>query len=421
MRGAQVAQPPGVRPPDGGCRLGEADAISPKVDGALPGATLCTVVTPAHLDLIATNRQLVDTLNPGTAVRWSITYNPDVHTAQGSLGSGTSELPAPLEAGLIGHTSSTVSIHQGQSLEQVFTDVFNDPENCKAPPKERRRLLGKYIASYHHAAGLTLAMRSVRTRYAILMDPDFFVLRPDWINTALQHMRDRDLAVFGAPWSPRWYQKPRGFPSAHLMIIDLEKAPWSTDSLTPDLVGGGRRVASDIWSRFMSADEAVRRSALRALLRRPWRAALEDFRQRRTIGSSRDTGYRLKQAFSEHPDLSVGFVQAVFRPRDGFMPAAVSPLQRHPMLEAFLPDALRYLPRRGELFTGRSFSDLAYPSFREQGWEEFLWRGAPFAVHVRGELQRRSGRSPTNSEVRDGLDAVLARLGKPPLAPIANP
>jgi hypothetical protein len=383
--------------------------MSPTSPSAGPQATICTVLTPAHLELGALNRRLAQALNPDTPVAWSVVYNPALHAPGAEPAEAEAALPPAVARAFPG-----AAVGLGPSLQAVFDQVFARPQPKGMDRRERRRLLLKFLGSYHHAAGLAAALARVRTRHAVIVDPDFYVLRRGWISEVLAAMADRDLAVFGAPWNPRWYQKYRGFPSTHLLILDLQAAPWAPGLLEPDLVGGGRRFGSDLWARYAAGAPG----GGRALLRHPWRAATEDIRQRGSIGSARDTGYALMRAFRARPDLGVGLLQAAFAPEDGFMPPNVSWLQRHPLVEAALRDRFRYLPRGRAGWSRRGFADLGYPSFRHWGWEEFMWRDAPFAVHVRGELQRRPG-GPGMDPDRIGaaLSDMLARLGEPPLAP----
>ncbi|HEY5412517.1 MAG TPA: hypothetical protein VIJ94_17495, partial [Caulobacteraceae bacterium] len=332
-------------------------------------ATICTVLTPAHLELAVLNRRLVERLNPTATVSWRATFNPEVREA------GERSSPDGPSAGDLAEAAKRlpgVHLQLGPTLAETFEQVLSGlPANDD--PAEQRRLLAKYLGSYHHAAGLALALKGARTRYAIILDPDFYVLRRNWVDDILAEMDARKLALFGAPWSPRWYQKYRNFPSTHLMVIDLEQCPWASGALQPDLVGGGRRFASELWARLASASPAQRPAARKAILAKPLRAIREDLRQRASIGSARDTGYNLLRAFRRHPDLKLSLLQPVFACDDGFMPDAVSAWQCHPLVEAVLPPRWRYLPHRG-YFCREGFAALALPSVRELGWEEFLWK-----------------------------------------------
>jgi hypothetical protein len=406
---------------------------SGKSDGKAE-VTVCTVVTPMHKRLAALNRRLEDHLNPGVETRWIVVHNPDVHLgasrerallAQAGAAKGLSKEarqerlqaeiakrfdPEPIEA-LI----PDAQVIPGPSLQDTFERVFAETAAVQPDAVERRRLLEKYLASYHHAEALSLALARVTTRYAVVVDPDFYVVRPDWIAAALARMDEAGLAAFGAPWSPRWYQKFRGFPCTHLMVLDLERRPWSRDMLAPDLVGGGRRYASPVWTDYPRARARGRASAAAYLLRHAFAAVSEGLRQRASIGASRDTGYRLALDFARDPALKAETLTPVFAPQDGFMPAAVAGPQLSGPLEALAPDRWRYLPRGADRPSREGFKDKGYPDFRARGWEEFLWRGEPFAFHVRGEMRREPLGGVDAGELLEGLNAVLAKLGRPPL------
>ena len=59
-------------------------------------------------------------------------------------------------------------------------------------------------ASRHHGLALNKALGSVRTRFLLMMDPDFYIVRKHWIQCVLKHMDQQELAFFGVPWHPRW-------------------------------------------------------------------------------------------------------------------------------------------------------------------------------------------------------------------------
>lgn len=401
--------------------------------GANDGVTVCTVVTPMHVRLAALNRRLEDHLNPGARARWIVVHNPDIHlgaarerallakgAAKGLSKQARQALlraeiakrfdPEPIEA-LI----PDAQVVPGPSLKETFERVFAETADLQSDAAERRRLLEKYLASYHHAEALSLALERVTTRYAVVVDPDFYVVRPDWIAAVLTRMDEAGLAAFGAPWSPRWFQKFRGFPCTHLMVLDLERRPWTKDMLAPDLVGGGRRYGSPVWTDYPRVRAKGRASAAGYLLRHAFAAVGEDLRQRASIGASRDTGYRLALDFARDAALKAETLIPVFAPTDGFMPAAVAGPQLAGPLEALLPDRWRYLPRGVGRPSPTGFRERGYPDFRARGWEEFLWQGEPFAFHVRGEMRREPLGGVDAVELLDGLNSVLAKLGRPPL------
>jgi hypothetical protein len=89
------------------------------------------------------------------------------------------------------------------------------------------------IASYHHALGLNATIPHIQTRFALFLDPDFFVVPP--IGRVLSHMQSRGLAFFGAPYAidP---QKPRrqDFPCAFCMFVDTDRVDIRQFDFRPD-------------------------------------------------------------------------------------------------------------------------------------------------------------------------------------------
>ena len=374
--------------------------------------TICTVVAARHLPLLAANRDLIGRLNPGQAVRWRVVFNPTLHDPPQSRRAPRAGENGSADAGpaTIRDLIPGVEVLAGPDPKATHDRVMTALGSRGDEASEHRRLLDKFLGSYHHAESLGLALEGADTRFVIIMDPDFYVIRRGWIGDILGHMKDRDLALFGAPWSPRWRQKVRYVAAPHLMVIDREKCPLHRDILAPDLIAGGRRFGSALWSEFAAAGPDARRSALVRILRRPIRAIGEDLRQRSEIGSARDTGHGLAQAFAQNPALTMELCQPVFSPgRDGFMPPDVTPLQANRLVESLLPDRLSYIPKRRGYVSRSGFAERGLPDFRGLGWEEFLWRDAPFAFHIRGELNRSSEHS-ADGDLRHGLDSILHGL-----------
>ncbi len=397
-------------------------------------ATFCTVLTPLHKRVAAHNYRLSAGLNPQCHIRWNVVDNHDVHLNNKrvkvflrQLASTRGKVQPDLRGaymqsakeeyydyGQISDYMPGAKVFSGPSLDETFGYFFPQLRSRPEEGDEHRRLLSKFLASYHHAAGLNLALENVRTRYAVVIDPDLYVVRPNWLEDVIDHMTEHDLAVFGVPWNPRWYQKFRYFPCTHLMVIDLQKCRWRKDMLAPDLVRPGGKYISRFWLEFPEAVKQAKGGPLNHLLSNLPTAILEDRRQRRTIGSSRDTGYSLLEEFKAQKRLKADTASPVFTPRLGFMPATVTPLQR--VLDRLLPDRWSYLPKKAGYVSTRGFDAFGYPDTRALGWEEFLWKGEPFAFHVRGELHRKPIGRTDDVQVINKLNAILAGMGRPPLA-----
>ena len=153
-------------------------------------------------------------------------------------------------------TLCSVSFHSGQHLaanydltRQINGDVrwlvaqngpaeelpdFTIVPGAVAPTRIAQGNQNIKIASYHHALGLNALLPHVQTRYAVFMDPDFFIVPP--LETVLRYMEQNGLAFFGAPYAidP---QKPRrqDFPCAFCMFVDTEKVDISKFDFMPDV------------------------------------------------------------------------------------------------------------------------------------------------------------------------------------------
>jgi hypothetical protein len=208
--------------------------------------------------------------------------------------------------------------------------------------------------SYHHAAGIALGIRQVRTRYALIIDHDFFVVRSDWLRTIVAHAAAKQLSFFGSAWNPRWAYQARYFPTVHFLLIDLTRVPLDQLDFTPQF-------ATDrAWKMFGDA-----RTLLPGYLRRRWEC-----------GRFRDTGWRLRARFKDDPHHPAELLVPSFRP-----PRPWRPLVR--AIDRVLPERFSRTPRRPGTFTTESFLEQACPEAFAAGWEEFYWQGRPFAVHLR--------------------------------------
>ena len=176
------------------------------------------------------------------------------------------------------------------------------------------------------------------------------------------------------------------------------------------------RFVSGIWQAFIKAAKVDPKSARRGLLRRLGAAIGEDLRQRRTIGRAMDTGYAMAAAVAKAGGR-VETATPVFRRETEFFPDSVSPLQDSWLTEALLPEAWRYRPRRRGAVSTSGFREAGYPDVGQRTWEEFMWAGAPFAFHLRGDPHRKISWRVDHEGLLADLNAILARLERPALEP----
>ena len=155
-------------------------------------------------------------------------------------------------------------------------------------PRPRARDKG----SLHHAMALEKALQEIRTRFVLFMDPDFFVIRANWVEIVLSHVAEQGLGIFGSVWHPRWFYQYRNFPSVHFMLVDLHQIPLTQVDLKP-------LISDDRWWQIINRD------------RTPWPRILRDTLKAQRC---RDTGWQLYRRYRNDPAISVETLQPHYVP-----------------------------------------------------------------------------------------------------------
>lgn len=315
--------------------------------------TICTV-SYKHKDLIKANIDLVKKMNPGARVDWIVVENT----------------PNGAEGGLsVGETNGL----------RVIQGISND-------------FSGIASASYHHASGLNKAIKEVKTRYALILDPDFYIVRKNWIQDVLGRMQKKNLSFFGAPYNPKRYMKYRYFPCIHCVFIDLEKVNKEELDFSPRykqkvLLANREMVAAKKQQKtrvFYDLFFALKRHA-RIIIKRSV-----------IIGSSRDTGYALYEKYFNNLSFASECATPVFKPGLSKMNPWYLTSFLNLFSENFFPDGLCYVPKMRSHYTTKGFSDLGYSDVFSKGWDEFMWNGVPFGFHLQGA--KKDGTTTDHSE-----------------------
>lgn len=234
------------------------------------------------------------------------------------------------------------------------------------------------VRSRHHARGLEQGLRDIRTRYVLVVDADFFIVRADWYADVIAHMHANELSFFGAPYHPRSPWKLRYFPCAVCLFIDTSRVDLSTLRWEPGVTDVPSAAGSErLWAFVLRT------------LRSDWRLGVE---------GSTDTGISVYSRFRDG-DLRAECVVPVLGPDE------IRTRNRKPgqlLLELLLPDRYCFLPRRPGYFTDRPFVSVGLPDTAALRCEEYWWGSLPFAVHLRG----------ANSDFRTSAEAVSAVLDR---------
>jgi hypothetical protein len=203
-------------------------------------------------------------------------------------------------------------------------------------------------ASYHHALGLAKGLTHVKSRYLLVIDHDFYVVRPGWIRDVISNMESKGLSFFGSVWNPYWDYQYRYFPSVHFMLIDLKRVPIETVNFTPEIEN--QRLTPLFWT-----------TAFR-------------------IGRFRDTGYKIYKRYYSDSQHKTELLVPYFLPswKTGRY------VRYEQKIHRILPDLRCVIPKRENYFVTESFLQTMCPYGYDSRWEEFTWNNKPFSFHLRG-------------------------------------
>lgn len=331
--------------------------------------TVVTVCIAKHYEYIGQQIELIERLNPD--VKWRLVVIDNATT---------------------GTPNFVKDDHRCTIVSGVPIDNTK-PANCRG--------------SYHHAAALNRAIKTIRTRFLVVLDPDLFVVYRNWIRDAIQHMVRNDLSFFGVPWHPRWYTKYRYFPCVHFLVIDSHRVDLLQLDFMPAIVERPplayrayrmlkdneklERSAADNWSSTSGLKMKLVRAFSYFVYNRLW---LISSRQR--IHSSRDTGWKLWDEFGRRRKHRATIVLPVVNLRAEIHKPKHLKTTWGLVLERLLPARYSFLPARGTYVLPKHAPGFDSYEFDCIKPEMFVWRGAPFAFHL-----RRHVRDTVSQETRD--------------------
>jgi hypothetical protein len=325
----------------------------------LPPLTICTVSFhhAAHLRL---NIDLTARLNPSADIRWIVAENTPVG----------SEL---------------------RLAERIAPNVDVLPTEAVVPAQGSK-------GRHYHIAALHEAIARARTRYMLILDPDFYAIRPNWYAELVARMQVHNLSLFGAPWNPRHPRKYRYFPCVHFTLVDRDA--FAEKPYTPDILAApGQRD----WLK--AAYNAPGKPA--SFLRRKWRTAVlrRLFPTRWSRGwAIQDTGSALFARYWMGENIPNECLVTIFDP-DQLLARVGQRQFSNRILEAILPEHVSYIPKRRDSYSTTGGFLPSEPLTND--WESFLWNGRPFGFHLRGNSLR--DRRDAQAEV-DQVEALLESL-----------
>ncbi|WP_131111368.1 hypothetical protein [Sulfuricystis thermophila] len=209
--------------------------------------------------------------------------------------------------------------------------------------------------SHHHASALNNLLRTVNlNRYVLILDPDFFLLLPEWAKVIPDYMHSRALSFFGVPWHPRHHENYRYFPAVHCFAFDSHVIDRDSLDFTPQL---------DLleWKEGRLAKLLTKIPVLGyRISRRSW-----------------DTGTRVWRRYSILSN-KYEVVTPIYHPDPSFLTL------KNRLIESLLPDWMCLLPKRTGYFDETSFEKRGWVNEQiPNNWEAFMWKDQPFGLHVR--------------------------------------
>ena len=242
---------------------------------------------------------------------------------------------------------------------------------------------------YEHALGISTLLAHVRSRFLLVLDPDCFIVLPDWIRRVTDHMIARELGFFGTPINPRRHNSYRYFPYMVCMFVDLARVPLRDLCFLPG-----------VWELWTNLTYRMRKS----LADVPKIGFL--FRWLLTE-QLRTNGWHIKTRFGVGRDVHFECAQPVWDVNQ-----AVPRFGVKRMIHAMTPASVSPVPKKPGYCSTKGFRSMLAPDVDARGWEEFVWQEQPFAFH----LGRSHSRRPEEylPQLANVLDAFARRAPATP-------
>lgn len=256
-----------------------------------------------------------------------------------------------------------------------------------------------FYRSIHHAKALNMALAYTDADLILVLDPDCFVLMPNWIDLVLRHMQTESLVFFGSPYHPRYYTHYRDFPNAICMFINrrlmqeknyftldfmpmfegnilLNKAQFKAIEHHSSLKGliqlfssSYRMFPLDIKDLYLVMQKFIKKNFYK-LLTTYRRQCFERGFDQLNVRRCRDTGYKIYKCYKSLLKYQTLEIYAL-DPRKSLTK----------WCESILPDRFRTFPRNTSKIT-KTASSL-FIELSSHG-EQFFWNSQLFAFHFKG-------------------------------------
>lgn len=257
---------------------------------------------------------------------------------------------------------------------------------------------GNHTPTYHHTLALSETLKHVTTRFVLILDPDFYIIKKSWIELMLSYMVEQDLALLGVPWHPRYMDKYRYFPAVHCTIFDTEKFDLDRIDFRPDYPNGPD---DTLWPNGYEEDKNY--FCINPISRLLSRLPLISSRRRFYT----DTGGRLYKSNVQNKSLKYECLLPVFSSEK--YPNTLS--SKGKILEKLLPDELCYFPKDKDSYIEKGLAEEKIKMQFPNVWEEFVWKNRAFGFHVRRHAQKEQRNATDEVEFLEKAINRVIKLG----------
>jgi len=243
---------------------------------------------------------------------------------------------------------------------------------------------------YQHTLALAETIKLARTRFILVLDPDFFIVRKNWSMDMIEHLRGHQLDFMGVPWHPQRTDKYRYFPAVHCAMFDTQRFDQGAIDFLPDFPNGEN---DPLWPNGYREEDNY--YCVNPLTRFLTNLGLFSARKKYYL----DTGSRLYKRFASDNTVKFELIPPVFDPTRH----ATTLTWQTRLLERLLPDELCYVPKHYANNKSLSFLHQLLEGDIPENWEEFIWRELPFGFHM-----RRNAKSDSRSQALEREQAQQA-------------
>ncbi|MEK7560315.1 MAG: hypothetical protein AAB522_03395 [Patescibacteria group bacterium] len=342
--------------------------------------------SPESKKLLELNFKLVQKLNLGTEYEWVVADNMPEETSISLRSFSPLQRAAPRVSHIFASLRSDHAKNGEKPAERntgFFLSVI--PGIQKAPDN-----IPDWIKpSFHHNIAMNMSIPHIKTRFALFLDSDFYILQIDWINKMIDHMQKNNLTFMGTPWHPKIYRVFRYFPCHQCLFVDFNKLRdegYKKDNLDFTPLD---------YENVPQKPPAKKFGKLSRILN------IFNFKERYLIGKEKHTAHRLFEKFSRNHKIKFEIIPAIFKPGRESYPALNLIYSLNKLFELFLPDRLCYIPKNKSYYSTERFKKLGFCDAWGRGWEEYAWQKAPFGIHVRPIKQIKKGQT---------IDQIIAIL-----------